>query len=998
MTRFYLRAAYTAVLMASMSFAGHVSAMGNIGASDFGDSLTISGENIEITTPENNIYVSAVSLPLKSSNRYLLETTSGGSIKIAGVFDGVSVANGNELIIGSDHTHIVEITSTSRAPKPGKANATLLAVQNGSEIDINAEEIKIHGVLNKNNDGDNSTTIYGLLLSSMNDAPGSIATIGGSSTELIEIDVSSDRVATGVKVGQDGMVSLDAKSIQISGSTHAIESNTANIQIGSDVTENLTLQGGYGFLGSGVGSSTVLNGKIIEVLAKNRAVSNTDGVMTVGSGSTETITMTGDAEYAVFNQGAGASVTLDAKSIALKGGTSAGVAAVYNDTGSVAIGSENTELVSITASAAQGVDEDGNTVTAAGLSTTGYGTTTVQGRNVSIQSEDAGVFTKQGTTNITAEDTIKIASTGEYGVLVQGNDESMSNPNQRTTTKLSAKDIVVTAENGVGLGVFSYGKLDIDGNLDVRAETAIDTRGNSETNINTEGKDHTVNIVGDIVFETPGAAQGSGSIVNSTVNLKLTNADSSWTGNAVVMYPGNLENIQVDGMNLALENGAQWNVTNPDLTISAPDGTANVPVAAVQNINSLNLSGGVINMDAEDAPESVSIDKLEGTGGTINARAVRGTDGSLTTSNVTVGEVAEGSSVAMAVYYKGITSDALTAENTKDLKALDIVSGAASVSEYVEEGDINGAWTRQDGEGDGSFQANTKLTDFSSVNAMSLVQWRNEINHLTKRLGDIRASEGTIGAWARVYGGESQWGGANEVEMDHTTIQVGGDYRINNHWVAGAAFSYTDSRADLGNGDADGDSYSLAVYGTYTADGGSFLDVIGRYGYLKNDISAGNMALDTSSSAFSLSAEMGHTFRFINDAAYVEPQIEFTYGFIGGDDATASNSVRIDQDDFQSFVTRVGVRAGYDFPQKKGSFYGMFSYSYDWMGDADGTASKGDLRQALSQDLGGGWVTYGVGAQIMLGDSAYFYGELERTSGGDIDNPYLFSAGVRMTF
>ena len=100
------------------------------------------------------------------------------------------------------------------------------------------------------------------------------------------------------------------------------------------------------------------------------------------------------------------------------------------------------------------------------------------------------------------------------------------------------------------------------------------------------------------------------------------------------------------------------------------------------------------------------------------------------------------------------------------------------------------------------------------------------------------------------------------------------------------------------------------------------------------------MALDTSSSAFSLSAEMGHTFRFINDAAYVEPQIEFTYGFIGGDDATASNSVRIEQDDFQSFVTRVGVRAGYDFPQKKGSVYGMFSYSYDWMGDADGTASK----------------------------------------------------------
>ena len=852
--------------------------------------------------------------------------------------------------MGGDDTYGVEITASETVALSGKkAVASLLSAQNKGEVTVKAKNINIHGTLNKSNSGDEATSIYGLKVNGSSAGQTGIATIGGATTDSLVIDVKSDGEAIGVIATGDALANIDAKNIQIIASTSAIRNTSSfyvdfagEVNVGSEVTDYLKLEAG--------------------------------------------------TKYAVFNEKKG-TVTVNAKSIALVGGNLAGASAVYNDSGNVDIGSDITELVSITASATRVKD-----ATAAGLSTTGYGTTTVQGRNVSIRSEDTGVFTKQGTTSITAEDTIEIVSTGEYGVLVQGNDESMSNPNQRTTTKLSAKDIVVTAENGVGLGVFSYGKLDIDGNLDVRAETAIDTRGNSETNINTEGKDHTVNIVGDIVFETPGAAQGSGSIVNSTVNLKLTNADSSWTGNAVVMYPGNLENIQVDGMNLALENGAQWNVTNPDLEISAPDGTANVPVAAVQNINSLNLSGGVINMYSEEAPQSVTIETMSGTGGTINARAVRGTDGSLTTSNVTVGEVAEGSSVAMTVNYKGITSDALTAENTKDLKALDIVSGAASVSEYVEEGDINGAWTRQDGEGEGSFQANTKLTDFSSVNAMSLVQWRNEINHLTKRLGDIRASEGTIGAWARVYGGESQWGGANEVEMDHTTIQVGGDYRINNHWIAGAAFSYTDSRADLGNGDADGDSYSLAVYGTYTADGGSFLDVIGRYGYLKNEITAGNMALDTSSSAFSLSAEMGHTFRFIGDAAYVEPQLEFTYGFISGDDATASNGVLIDQDDFQSFVTRVGVRAGYDFPQKKGSVYGMFSYSYDWMGDADGTASKDGLRQALSQDLGGGWVTYGVGAQIMLGDSAYFYGELERTSGGDIDNPYLFSAGVRMTF
>lgn len=301
---------------------------------------------------------------------------------------------------------------------------------------------------------------------------------------------------------------------------------------------------------------------------------------------------------------------------------------------------------------------------------------------------------------------------------------------------------------------------------------------------------------------------------------------------------------------------------------------------------------------------------------------------------------------------------------------------------------------------DGTFTtaANVKLADYNSLNAMSLVQWRNEINHLTKRLGDIRAAEGSIGAWARVYGGESQWGSGNEVEMDHTTIQVGGDYRVNNHWIVGGAFSYTDSDADLAKGAATGDSYSLAAYATYMADGGSFFDLIARYGYLKNDIDSGNMSLETGSSAFSLTAEMGHTFRFMEERAYIEPQVEFTYGFVSGDDDTASNGVKIEQDDFQSFVTRVGVRTGFDFPKKAGTIYGMVSYSYDFLGDADGMASEGNLRQALSEDLGGGWVSYGIGAQVMFGKSSYFYGELERTSGGEVDNPYLFNAGVRITF
>ena len=452
---------------------------------------------------------------------------------------------------------------------------------------------------------------------------------------------------------------------------------------------------------------------------------------------------------------------------------------------------------------------------------------------------------------------------------------------------------------------------------------------------------------------------------------------------------------------MTLANGARW---NPTIIQNQSDDTGYLEGIA---LNHLEFEDGVINL--ENTGHTVEVENLSGTGGTVNVATSANDGGGFTTATLKVGSVdsTAGTLPSLAVKYTGINADDLTNPEA-DMETLGEQSIKLTEGEHiaqvrtVEEGDIRGSVTQtvdEDGTVTGTTTAaNVKLADYSSLNAMSLVQWRNEINHLTKRLGDIRAAEGTIGAWARVYGGESQWGSGNEVEMDHTTIQVGGDYRINNHWIVGGAFSYTDSDADLAKGAATGDSYSLAAYATYMADGGSFLDLIARYGYLKNDIDSGNMSLETGSSAFSLTAEMGHTFRFMEERAYIEPQVEFTYGFVSGDDDTASNGVKIEQDDFQSFVTRVGIRTGFDFPKKAGTIYGMVSYSYDFLGDADGMASEGNLRQALSEDLGGGWVSYGIGAQVMFGKSSYFYGELERTSGGEVDNPYLFNAGVRIAF
>ena len=34
---------------------------------------------------------------------------------------------------------------------------------------------------------------------------------------------------------------------------------------------------------------------------------------------------------------------------------------------------------------------------------------------------------------------------------------------------------------------------------------------------------------------------------------------------------------------------------------------------------------------------------------------------------------------------------------------------------------------------------------------------------------------------------------------------------------------------------------------------------------------------------------------------------------------------------------------------------------------------------------------YGVGAQFRLGNSTFAYGDLERSTGGDVDNPWAFA-------
>lgn len=608
-----------------------------------------------------------------------------------------------------------------------------------------------------------------------------------------------------------------------------------------------------------------------------------------------------------------------------------------------------------------------------------------------------------GTVTFQATDRINILSES-CGIWAQNNTQSSPRPEPHTTVNLKARDINIQARD-MAVVAFSNSEININSTggtiwIESRESNAIDARGNSLVNINTDGAAERVVIIGDIAFETPGPTENSGTIINADLNIVLSGAESSWTGGILFSYPDNLaeDARTVTDMRLTLENGAQWNATQVADTLPAGQSGQ---VEQNGTINSLTLNGGVINV--QDAGDEILIGKLSGTGGEINLAATA-EDGDLTgVAKLSIEEVSGETGApapALTVALSGVTADDIDDPEQAFQVLSDAFSAEGSeLTEVIEEGDIKGQITRfVDAEGNKEEvhqESNSKLSTLSSVTALSTIQWRAEMNDLTKRMGELRDSPDGIGTWVRLYGSEQEYG-EQSVTQKSATVQVGADYAVGD-WVVGGAFSYTDGTTDYDGGSGDTQAYGFAVYGTWMAENGMFVDLIGKYSRLESDFDIRNMSGEAKNNAFSMSAEFGWRFDLTN-LVYVEPQAELTYGRIMGDDFRTSNDVKVAQDDCDSLIGRVGLRAGLKFPEKKGSIYARLSGVYDFQGESEASYSKDGLTETYRNDLGGGWMEYAVGANFNLTDRTYTYVDLEKTTGGEVTEKWRWNVGVRHVF
>lgn len=616
---------------------------------------------------------------------------------------------------------------------------------------------------------------------------------------------------------------------------------------------------------------------------------------------------------------------------------------------------------------------------------------------ISAKGEDAvGVLAlEHGSVDLNGKNAvIKAESSGNQaseGIHVQNN--NMTDTDHRATVNVNTENTTIHADSA--LVAMSNSVLNVNSNLVTNGKNAILTRGNSDVNINMDGK-HTTQLNGDIVFNYDGAS--SGTVIDSNVNVNLNGEGSFWTGNTKVEWNNGNEGkpdadkMQVSHMTLQVENGAQW---NPTSVREVGNNSASAGSQAMA-LNSLKLNNGVVNLDSDklDANSPVKVENISGNG-TITTNSL---DNKLVIDDKAAG-------TKLKVEGSGEIGDKILAGKAtlEDLAGTAKKVDGKTASDVVEtqDGIIAGKMSAKVG-ADGKIDASTVKKAIqqhnqavSSMANLSLMTWRQENNDMNKRLGEVRASEGSQGIWARMARGQSKYG-AQDIKNQYNYYQLGYDSKISDDWILGGAFTYTDGDSSYTNGSGTNKHTGFAVYGSNLRDDGSFIDLIAKYAHMKNDfdVNGGVGSGDYSTNGLSFSAEYGK--RFHQEGYWIEPQAELTYGRVSSADFTTKRGAKVHQDSMDSLVGRLGFSLGKDI--KQGNVYVRASYLYDFQGDTSVTMAKGGAATTFKTDLGGGWWEFGVGTNLDLGHDTHFYLDVETTAGGDVDTPWQWNAGVRYSF
>ena len=554
---------------------------------------------------------------------------------------------------------------------------------------------------------------------------------------------------------------------------------------------------------------------------------------------------------------------------------------------------------------------------------------------------------------------------------------------------------------------------------DVSKNDAVSGKYGGTVNINVDGTAEDVAIIGNL-----DAKQG-------TINMKLANAQSYWHGSQANYS----DTKKLGTLNLSISNGAQWvpdgyqqNRVNGE---TDPVGTERITALTLQDGGIVNLHGFDSFTGEKTAVKELHVDELKGSGGIfrmdVNTKATP--DGGRNGSDFVYVAKGEGTH-----YIQPVDPQRLTGLTTP----VWVADADANVSfegytkqETIDEGflynyiptvekNVVVADTAQNQYGNNWYITAVReqtepvvpVIEASMVNTYATERARLEIDSLNKRMGELRDYKDTeTGLWVRHKSGQIEGSGSNWFKNTYHFNQIGFDRQIHNDrdgraWY-GIAAHYSDDDAAYHQGHGSEKSYGASLYASWEGNKGHYSDYVLKYSHLTNKFTAcdqtGSAAGDYDNNALSLSAEYGRKNRFGHGWMF-EPQAELTYTHISGADYTMSNGIRVNQDNNNSLIGRMGFRFGREYhldnPAKRGQWYVKLDLLHEFSGDLGIAMTSADGSQYYSHSTDGSdtWLAWGFGCNLSLSDHSWFYADIERSAMGDINTNWQIDAGLRFAF
>lgn len=517
---------------------------------------------------------------------------------------------------------------------------------------------------------------------------------------------------------------------------------------------------------------------------------------------------------------------------------------------------------------------------------------------------------------------------------------------------------------------------------------------------------------------------GSGSkfignaINNNQMDITLA-SDANWTGD-LTANDGGTANVTMnaqstwDGMatgngNISLNDTAKWNITDNSEANSLKFG-AESAIASLEGkaqkltLNQLNGSGTFL-MDLKYQDDNVATykdgtdsDYIIAKGGDGGTHKVKPTDDS------SVSGMKDGSKLYFATTGTGSSTFDVN-QNVTVMQKAKISDKVLTVKKDTEAGDDNWYLTLADKPEEPDNPVNPiNPNGFvpGKVFNSALALWR-ENDALHKRLGELRYDENEEGLWARFTNMRLERGGSHSFHSNYKNLQIGADkkaVRTNGEWYYGGAFEHLWGKPTYKDGRAEQKLTDFAFYGTNVKANDSFIDYTFKVGRIDSDYDTtyGDHG-SFENWAMAIGAEYGKRYT-LKDNWTIEPQAQLTYNYLWGDDYTTKNGARVNQDNADSLVGRLGflfareIHPEFTTPSR---VYFKASILHDFLGDTTSTITD-DIKFTDNDDLGDTWYTLGFGTDLRIKDGMQFYFDAEKNFGAEVSMKYRFNAGIRMAF